>query len=78
MPNHYQLVFEKSSTGYAAYSPDIPGCIAAAGTLAETEKLMREAIHFHLSALRAEGYPIPQPSTIIKRVSAKDFAPLTS
>lgn len=61
----YKLIFEKSSNGYACYSPDIPGCIAAADTLAETEKLMHEAIEFHFKGLRADGDPIPQPSTII-------------
>ena len=35
--------------------PDLPGCVAAAPTLDETEKLIREAIAFHLEGIREDG-----------------------
>ena len=41
----YAVVIEKTGNGYSAYVPDLPGCIAAADTLAETEELIREARH---------------------------------
>lgn len=47
------IVIEKTETGYSAYSPDIPGCVATARE--ELERTMREAISFHLEGLRAEG-----------------------
>ena len=59
----YAVVFEKSSTGYAAYVPDLPGCITTGRTLEETEKLIQEAIEFHIEGLRAEGISIPVPSS---------------
>lgn len=40
-------------TGYSAYSPDVPGCVATAQTRAEIEKEMGDAISFHLEGLRA-------------------------
>jgi predicted RNase H-like HicB family nuclease len=40
----YLVLFEKTSTGYSAYVPDLPGCIATADTLEETKRLIREGI----------------------------------
>jgi predicted RNase H-like HicB family nuclease len=59
----YLIVIEKTKTGYSAYSPDIPGCIATGKTKKETEKRMEEAIDFHLEGLREEGYMIPKPNS---------------
>lgn len=59
----YAAVIEKTGNGYSAYVPDMPGCVAAAGTLAETEGLIREAVVLHLEMLREDGSPIPQPQT---------------
>jgi predicted RNase H-like HicB family nuclease len=44
----YAVVIEKSENGYGAYVPDLPGCIALGETVPETEKLIKEAIEFHL------------------------------
>jgi predicted RNase H-like HicB family nuclease len=57
----YIVILEKGETSYGAYVPDLPGCIAVGGTKAETLKLIREAIHFHLEELRDEGMQIPRP-----------------
>ena len=55
----YLIVIEKAKTGFSAYSPDLPGCVAAARTRAAAQKLMRGAIEFHLKGLRAEGQRVP-------------------
>jgi predicted RNase H-like HicB family nuclease len=59
----YLIVIERTDTGYSAYSPDVPGCIATGSTREETEREMRDAIAFHLEGLRADGLAIPQPSS---------------
>jgi predicted RNase H-like HicB family nuclease len=59
----YLIIYEKTSTGYSAYAPDLPGCIAAGFSFEETAELMRGAIEMHLEAMRADGDPIPQPTT---------------
>ena len=59
----YLIVIEKTNTGYSAYAPDLPGCVATGETLEETEQQMREAIEFHLKGLREEGYETPEPSS---------------
>ncbi len=68
MTNRYAVVFEKSRTGYGAYIPDLPGCVAAAPTLTETEKLIREAMEFHLEGMREDGDEIPVPTTFAEMV----------
>ena len=57
----YLIVIEKSKTGYSAYSPDVPGCVATGSTKSRAEKAMREAIEFHLEGLRADGQKVPSP-----------------
>ena len=57
----FLVVVEKSRTGFAAYSPDLDGCVVAGKTRKATEKTMREAIAMHLGLLREEGGAIPVP-----------------
>jgi predicted RNase H-like HicB family nuclease len=63
----YAIVIEKSDTGYGAYVPDLPGCVAVGETLQETARLVREAIEFHLEGLR-DGIAVPEPSTVTEYV----------
>ena len=64
----YVVLFEKSQTGYSAYAPDLPGCIATGRTLKETAKMMREAIEFHIEGLRLHGEPVPEPTTLAESI----------
>lgn len=64
----YAVVFEKSRTGYGAYVPDLPGCVAAAATLEESEELIRQAIELHLDGMREDGDEIPTPTTIAEMI----------
>ncbi|NCC60891.1 MAG: type II toxin-antitoxin system HicB family antitoxin [Verrucomicrobiae bacterium] len=57
----YLVVIEDTETGYSAYSPDIPGCVATGESKEELEHDMREAIEFHLDGLRQDGEPLPVP-----------------
>src|SRR5262245_24818318 len=64
----YAIVIEKAENNYSAYVPDLPGCIATGATIEETETLIREAIELHLTGLREDGLPIPQPSSQVEYV----------
>ena len=66
----YLVIFETSGTGYSAYVPDLPGCITTGPTLAETERLIKEAIDFHIDGLREDGLPIPAPITTADYITA--------
>lgn len=58
----YLIIFENSGTGYGAYAPDLPGCIATGRTLDQTKRRMQKAIEMHLAAMREDGDEIPKPS----------------
>ena len=64
----YAVVIEKSDTGYAAYVPALPGCVAAGETVEETERLIREAVEFHLEGMREDGLSPPQPTSLAEYV----------
>ena len=57
----YLVVIEETGTGYSAYSPDLPGCVATGKTHEEVEREMQEAIEFHLDGLTRSGEVIPEP-----------------
>jgi predicted RNase H-like HicB family nuclease len=64
----YAVVIEKAKNNYSAYVPDLPGCIATGATVEEAEQMIREAIALHLTGLREDGLPVPQPSSQVEYV----------
>ena len=59
----YAVIFEQAENNWAAYVPDLPGCMSTGATLDETKLNIGEAIRGHLETLRALGEPIPSPSS---------------
>lgn len=57
----WSVVYERTSTGWSAYVPALPGLGVTGDTRAEVEQLIREGIVFHLEGLVEEGLPIPDP-----------------
>jgi predicted RNase H-like HicB family nuclease len=70
----YAVIIEKGNTSYGASVPDLPGCIAVGETLEEVQRLIREAIAFHLEGLKLEGLPIPEPTTLCEYVELQEGA----
>ncbi len=70
----YAIIIEKSVTGFGAFVPDLPGCVAVGETEDEVRQLIREAIEFHLDGLREDGEPIPQPSARVEYVEVQSAA----
>ena len=64
----YAVVIEKGENNFSAYVPDLPGCVAAADTLGETEQLIREAIGIHIRGMREDGLEVPQPTSLAREV----------
>jgi predicted RNase H-like HicB family nuclease len=64
----YLVIYEKTSTGYSAYVPDLPGCVTTGPTLRDTKRSMQEAISGHLAVMREFGDPIPQPTTVAEHI----------
>jgi predicted RNase H-like HicB family nuclease len=64
----YAIVVESAGSNLAAYVPDLPGCVVTGESLAEVERLIREAIELHLEGLIEDGLPIPEPSSRVEYV----------
>jgi predicted RNase H-like HicB family nuclease len=64
----YAIVIEKTERNYAAYVPDLPGCIAMGKTIEAVQRNMRGAIEMHLAGMREDGDPIPSPSSLVEYV----------
>ena len=70
----YAVIFERSENNWAAYVPDLPGCISTGETLEETKTNIREAILGHIATLREYGDPIPQPASLAGEVEVTTAA----
>jgi predicted RNase H-like HicB family nuclease len=64
----YTVFFEPTATGYSAHVPHLPGCVAAAATLEETRRRIREAIEFHIEGVRINGDVVPEPTPLIEQI----------
>jgi predicted RNase H-like HicB family nuclease len=64
----YAIVIEDAGTNFAAYVPDLPGCIVTGKSTAEVERLIREAIEIHIEGMIEDGLPIPEPSSRVEYV----------
>jgi predicted RNase H-like HicB family nuclease len=65
MSQRYTVIFEQAEHNWAAYVPDLPGCITTGKTLEETEQSIREAV------LREFGEPVPQPSSVAREIEVQ-------
>jgi predicted RNase H-like HicB family nuclease/predicted RNA binding protein YcfA (HicA-like mRNA interferase family) len=64
----YAIVIGRSSNGFGAYVPDLPGCVAVAESEHEVRDLIREAIEFHLEGLREDNDLFPEPAARVEYV----------
>jgi predicted RNase H-like HicB family nuclease len=64
----YTAIIEETDHNYAAYIPDLPGCIATGATIAEVEANLHEALAWHIEALREEHLEIPGPKSRVALV----------
>ena len=64
----YAVIFEHAPNNWAAYVPDLPGCMTTGRTLDETKANIREAIEGHLETLREFGDTIPEPASLAGEV----------
>ena len=60
---NYLIVIEKARNNYAAYAPDVPGCVTTGKTPEETLENMQKALEFHIKGLIEDGLPVPDAVT---------------
>ena len=69
--DRFLIVVEKTTTGFSAYSPDIPGCIATGRSRDQIRRRMEEAIAMHLQGLEEDRLATPRPSASALYVTAR-------
>jgi predicted RNase H-like HicB family nuclease len=62
--SEYLVVIEHEGDSWGAYCPDLPGLGVVGDSRDEVERLIREAVSFHLAGLREAGEPIPKPTAV--------------
>ncbi len=72
----YAVVFEQTPNNYAAYAPDVPGCVSTGKTWDEMLAMIREALVFHIEAILADGEPLPEPRMSIDEAIANHGEPV--
>jgi predicted RNase H-like HicB family nuclease len=61
----YAYVIERAARNFAAYVPDLPGCVATADTREEVIDLLRGAVEAHLAGMKEDGEEIPEPTSAV-------------
>jgi len=64
----YAIVIEQAESNWAAYVPDLPGCVVTGDTVEEVKASIRTAIEMHLEGLREDGDDIPAPTSRVEYV----------
>lgn len=59
--SEYAVIIERGDSGFGAYVPDLPGCVATGSTPEEVRRLIGQAIELHVADLRHRGEPVPAP-----------------
>jgi predicted RNase H-like HicB family nuclease len=74
MKTKYAVIFERAENNWAAYVPDLPGCMTTGRTLEETKINIGEALRGHLATLREFGDPIPEATSLAGEVEVTTAA----
>ena len=63
----YRIVLTPEEDGWSATVPDLPGCIAAGDSKAETLELLEDARRSWFDSSLERGLPIPEPDDYTDR-----------
>lgn len=61
----YAVVYEQTPRNWAAYVPDLPGCVATGPTRDVVEHRICKGIELHLEAMREAGELIPDATSTV-------------
>lgn len=67
----YAVVIERAGTGYSAYVPNLPGCVATGRPPASVQSHMRTAMAMHLVGMREDGVSVPKPRARAAYITAE-------
>ena len=60
----YMVIIGRTSTGYSAHCPDVPGCATVGKTVDETVANMKQALEFHFEGMAEDRDAIPTPGGV--------------
>ena len=66
----YVVVFEKAPNNWAAYAPDVLGCVSVGDTWDEMLEMIQEALTGHIELTLEYGDPLPEPKMSIDEAIA--------
>ena len=64
----YVVIYERAAKNWAAYVPNLPGCISTGETREDVARNIKEAIVYHIEGLKEDGLPVPEPSSEVGTV----------
>lgn len=69
--SEYLIIIEpaEDGTGFGAFVPDLPGCVATGRTPEEAKERIAFSIPLHIASLRAHGEPVPPPTAVAERLT---------
>ncbi len=70
----YVIIYQKTDTGWGAYSPDLPGLVAESETLEDVKELIHDTMRQHLDSARPESGVFAAPGAIMEYVPIDNHA----
>ncbi|GMU54267.1 MAG: hypothetical protein AMXMBFR33_34130 [Candidatus Xenobia bacterium] len=58
------IIIESTSTGFSAYAPEVPGCVATGTTQEQCIREMQEALAFHYESMVRDGDELPDVTSV--------------
>ena len=77
MKASYVVVYEEAQNNYCAYLPDFPGCISTGKTWDEVQRMVREALEFHIEGMIQHGDSLPESPISLEAAKAYHNKPLS-
>lgn len=62
----YAVVFERGTSNYSAYCPDVLGCVSVGDDWPEMLAMIREALEFHIEGMLEDGEEVPEPTMSVE------------
>ncbi len=66
----YAVVFEQTPNNYAAYVPDLPGCISTGKNWDDIQQMIQEAMTGHIEVMLEYGDPLPERAMSLEEAIA--------
>jgi len=75
---NFLVAIEKGESNYAAYIPNLPGCISTGDNLDELITNIKEAIAGHIAAMQEFNEPLPKESLLCELTGSPQYVVLVN